>query len=218
MIQFFLIILRTQYNNHANEPVKHLDNQPEAKLISELKKGSLKAFDTIYDKYAKRLFAYSLQYTKSEEDAEEIVQDVFVRLWNSRTFLRQEETLRSLLFIMAKHHLINAYRTHVNSVTYEDYVDYQDSIAGGEDSSHALEYKEFVTILNKELHKLPITQQKVIRLSKFSQLNNREIAIELGLSEQTVKNQLSLGLKSLRNSLKNVTIWGNTLFLINNLI
>lgn len=85
------------------------DNEPQ--LILSLKNGSYKAFERIYQMYAKRLFAYSLQFTKSQEESEEIVQDVFMRLWTNRAKIRQEDTLRSLLFIMTKHYLINAFRT-----------------------------------------------------------------------------------------------------------
>ena len=72
--------------------------------------------------YAKRLFAYSLQFTKSQEESEEIVQDVFMRLWTNRAKIRQEDTLRSLLFIMTKHYLINAFRTKINQPEYEEYI------------------------------------------------------------------------------------------------
>ena len=84
--------------------------QNEHLLIADLKKGSKEAFDEIYRLYAGRLLAYCAQYTKCREDAEEIVQDVFVALWNSRQTIRQEETLRSLLFTISKHRVINAYR------------------------------------------------------------------------------------------------------------
>lgn len=193
------------------------DNLIEIKLISELKKGSLKAFDAIYDMYVKRLYVYCLQYTKSEEDAEEIVQDVFVRLWINRENIRQVETLRSLLFIMSKHHLINAYRTRINSPVYEDYVKYQDNISA-EVQGHPLEYEEFVKQLKTALYKLPVTQRQVIEMSKLKQLTNKEIALELELSEQTVKNQLSLGLKKLREDLKNLPILFWLLFSVNKLL
>ena len=74
--------------------------QTEAILIAELKRGSKEAFDRIYRLYAGRLLGYCLQYAKCREDAEEMVQDVFVSLWKHRESIRQEETLRSLLFTM----------------------------------------------------------------------------------------------------------------------
>ena len=108
-----------------------MDNQipsNERVLIGKLKEGSRQALDGIYHMYARRLFAYCKQYTKSVEDAEEIVQDVFVRLWNSRHLIQQEDTLRSLLFTMSRNLLINAYRSRINSPVYEDYVDCREEL------------------------------------------------------------------------------------------
>lgn len=179
--------------------------QNEHLLIADLKKGSKEAFDEIYRLYAGRLLSYCTQYTKCREDAEEIVQDVFVALWNSRQTIRQEETLRSLLFTISKHRVINAYRSTLNSPVYEDYVDYQNELPAGEDY-HRLEYEQYVRIVKDAIRRLPSTQQRVITLSRFSQLSNKEIAEHLSLSEQTVKNQLSIGLKTLRELLAKVLV------------
>ena len=182
--------------------MKDAVNLSEQRLIIELKRGSQKAFDDIYEMYSKRLFAYCLQYTKSVEDAEDIVQDVFVKLWINRENIRQEVTLRSLLFIMSKYSLINAYRSRVNSLLYEDYVATYMGAASENDMNSQLEYDDFVHHVKKILKDLPITQRSVVELSRIEQLNNKEIAEKLSLSEQTVKNQLSLGLKILREKLK----------------
>lgn len=184
----------------------------ESLLIQSLKNGSYKAFDRIYQMYAKRLFAYSLQFTKSQEESEEIVQDVFVRLWTNRSKIRQEETLRSLLFIMTKHYLINAFHTKVNQPEYEEYVHYRNELSV-DDTSHHLEYEEFLMKFHAILKALPETQQKVITLSKMKQLTNKEIAEKLSLSEQTVKNQLSLGLKILKERLGSLWIYVVLLFI-----
>lgn len=180
---------------------KHIEEN-EALLIHSLKNGSHEAFDKIYQMYAKRLYAYSLQFNKSPEESEEIVQEVFIKLWTNREKIRQEETLSSLLFIMAKHHLINAFRSRLNHPSYEEYINYKD-IASANDTHCQLEYQEFKKELKRALQTLPATQQNVITLSKIQQLSNKEIAKKLLLSEQTVKNQLSAGLKSLRQKLGN---------------
>lgn len=179
------------------------DNEPQ--LIFSLKNGSYKAFERIYQLYAKRLFAYSMQFTKSQEESEEIVQDVFMRLWTNRTKIRQENTLRSLLYIMTKHYLINAFRTKINQPEFEEYVHYRNELSVDE-TSQLLEYEEFIAKFHAILKTLPETQQKVITLSKIEQLTNKEIAEKLSLSEQTVKNQLSLGLKFLKEKLENIGI------------
>ena len=142
---------------------------------------------------------------RMQEDAEEIVQDVFVALWNSRETIRQEETLHSLLFTISKHRVINAYRSTLNSPVYEDYVDYQNELSAGEDCDR-VEYEQYVKIVKDAIRRLPSTQQRVITLSRFSQLSNKEIAERLSLSEQTVKNQLSVGLKTLRELLAKVLV------------
>lgn len=184
-----------QYN-----ALKNNTENREVLLIHSLKSGSHTAFDEIYRLYAKRLYAYSLQFTKSPEESEEIVQDVFLKLWINREKIRQEETLRSLLFIMAKHYLINAYRTKIKEPAYEEYVHYKDALPAG-DASFQMEYHDFLDQVYKTINTLPTTQKRVILLSKFKQYTNKEIAAKLSLSEQTVKNQLSIGLKALREKL-----------------
>jgi RNA polymerase sigma-70 factor (ECF subfamily) len=166
--------------------------------------------------YAKRIFAYCLQYAKLTEDAEEIVQDVFMQLWANRENIRQEESLRSLLFVIARHHLINAYRATVNSPVYEDYVDYQEKLAA-DDAGHSLEYEDFVGQIRKALGQLPPTQRKVIELSRLKGLSNSEVSEKLSLSLQTVKNQLSLGLKALREILDRTLILSCMLLFVNHL-
>lgn len=180
-------------------------NIAERNLIRLLKDGSNKAFDKIYQMYARRLYAYSIQFTKSSEEAEEIVQDVFVKLWQNKENIRQDETLCSLLFIMAKHLLINAYRSKVNNPVYEEYI-YHLDVLSVDNALYNLEYDEFLQKLYMEIRKLPSTQQKVIELSRMQQLSNKEVAEKLSLSEQTVKNQLSIALKTLRENLNKILI------------
>lgn len=177
----------------------------EQLIIAEFKRGSKEAFEQIYQMYAKRLLAYCFQYTKCYEDAEEIVEDVFVSLWNNRGKIRQEETLSSLLYTMSKHYVINAYRATVNSPVYEDYVAYQNELSTSEDH-YRLDYELYMKTIKNAIKQLPLTQQRVISLSRFSLLSNQEIAERLSLSEQTVKNQLSLGLKTLRMLLEKMSL------------
>lgn len=172
----------------------------EQHLILALKQGSHNAFDGIYRMYSKRLYAYSLQFTKSHEESEDLIQEVFIKLWTERENIKQTETLRSLLFIMAKHLLINAYRSRLNHPVYEEFVRYTETFSVN-DTHQKLEYEEFVHQVKKAIETLPSTQQKVIILSRMEQLPNKDIAQKLSLSEQTVKNQLSLGLKTLKEKL-----------------
>lgn len=178
----------------------------ESQLIRELKAGSVSAFNAIYKLYFKRLFSYCLKFVKSEEDTEEIVHDVFLRMWNMREDIRQEETLKSLLFIISRSYVINYFQRTVSSQSFEDYLDYKDQIFSDVESDHDLEYNDYLNMVMAQLDKLPDTQKKVIELTKLQQMSVRETAEKLSISEQTVRNQLSLGLKSLRLLLKKQTL------------
>ena len=173
----------------------------------------MKAFDEIYELYVRRLFAFCLKYTKSKENAEEIMEDTFVWLWKNRSTLEEADSVKPLPFLRAKHYLINAYRKVINSPVYEDYMDYIDH-HNSTTADSQLEYDDFVRQLNQMLAKLPKTQQEIIRLSKLEMLNNQEIAEKLNYSEQTVKNQLSMGLKQLRQLINNRTNLMWLLFLV----
>lgn len=126
---------------------------------------------------------------------------------------RGRQRKAAALFLRAKHYLINAYRKVINSPVYEDYMDYLDHYNSTTADSQ-LEYDDFVRKLNQMLAKLPKTQQEIIRLSKLEMLNNQEIAEKLNYSEQTVKNQLSMGLKQLRQLISNRTNLMWLLFLV----
>nr|WP_314755089.1 RNA polymerase sigma-70 factor [uncultured Prevotella sp.] len=175
----------------------------EDKLIEALGQDSHESFDIIYNMYAKRLYAYCMQYAKTAEDTEDIVQGVFCKLWINRRHIKERQSLKSLLFTIAHHAVIDAYRRRLFSPAYAEYIEYK--ATSEVDSSAQVEYEEFVDKLNTILESLPETQRNVIRKAKFQDMRNADIATELHLSEQTVKNALSTGMKTLRAKLASLT-------------
>lgn len=182
-------------------------------MIADLIENSHDAFNAIYEMYAKRLYAYCLQYAKSAEDTEDIVQGVFVKLWINRRNIKNKTTLKPLLFAMSRNALIDAYRHRLFSPIYEEFVEYKQSITI--ETYRHVEYQDFVMQIEKILKGLSDTQQKVIRLSKFQGMRNSDIAEELSISEQTVKNALSTGMKYLRSRLRSLMTFLGCCFLIN---
>ena len=171
----------------------------EPELIHGLRHGDVAAFTAIYRLYFRRLYVYCLQFTKSANDAEDIVQEVFTKLWTNRDSISSDDSVRALLFVMARNSLISAYRKTINAPAYADYIDYCNTI-GHEDVSR-LEYEEFVAKVKLCIGTLPNAQRQVVSMSKLDQLTNKEIADKLGINEQSVKNHLSLGLKTVRAQL-----------------
>ena len=192
-----------------------LDESSEATLIRMLVEGSQLAFRHIYDLYAAKLYAFCLQYTKSRNETDEIVQDAFIWLWNHRTELRQRNSLKALPFISIRHQLINAWRRNAKAPVYEDFIDYRDRLCGDRATDADFDYTEFLRVVRQQLDKLPQTQRRVIELSRFDNLAVRDIAQTLSLSEQTVKNNLSIGLKTLKKLLAEQSIVLLFLFYVN---
>lgn len=177
--------------------LKHIREEDEMEWIRRLKNDDVLAFEAMYYRYSGYLFNYCLEFTKSKENAEELVQDVFLKLWNFRKEIRTEQSMKGLLFTIARTRLLNSLSKNVRMVVYNDALE-QIDCASDDATDREVEYNEFVGRLNRAMNRLPAKQREIIRLSKIHHFTNRQIAEKLSLSEQTVKNQLSLGLKLLK--------------------
>ncbi len=105
---------------------------------------------------------------------------------------------------MAKHYLINAFRSNVNSCVYEDYLNYTDII--DDSASHKMEYDEFCVQLSDALNRLPEKQRRAIELSRFEGKSVDEIAEILNISKQTVYNNIHMGLQTAKMSVGGVDV------------
>lgn len=177
-----------------------MKNEIDALCIQQLKKGSQKSFNQIYDAYATRLYGYCYQYTKSKEETEELIHDLFVQLWQKRELIRDDLPIISLLYHILRNTLINRFRSQVNSPVYEMFTDYANHLHySTNDASKKIEYDDFYNQLNQFIQGLSPAQQKISRLKIFDAMSIDQIAEELNISKQTVKNQLTIALKYLRN-------------------
>ena len=175
----------------------------EEELVYQLKQESQDAFNRIYNMYSARLYAYCMQYVKSREDTEEIVQDVFIKLWINRHSIIHGEYLSAFIFKIAKNQIINRYKSRINSYVFEEYVNYyNEEQCSVSDTSAIVEYDDFCKSLKKAMKNLSSTQREVIECVKLNQMSVKETAVKLRLKEQTVKNALSAGLKVLKEILK----------------
>ena len=185
----------------------------ESELIELLRTGDTKAFSEIFQLHSKGIMRFCLSYIKNVEDAEEVVEDVFISLWENRKSIRSETSVLPFLVTCARNKILNLFRKKVNSPIYEEYVEVCHSNLILSTGESTIEYYEFENKLMEIIDTLPPTQQKVLRLSKFENLSNSEIAETLHLNVQTVKNALSSGLKILRDSIKKLQMTFLSLFI-----
>ncbi|PST81829.1 RNA polymerase subunit sigma-70 [Pedobacter yulinensis] len=170
----------------------------DAALLGQLRLNDRKAFAAIYERYWKQLLAIAFNHTREKETAEEIVQDVFVALWNRRN----EVAIRELGPYLATAIRFSVFRflqrrkrrreIETTQVTADHY-------SPGEEEVFALFLKSYI---NDAVEELPDKCRLVFRLSRDEGLTTKEIAEKIGIAEKTVEAHLGKGLKTLRLKLK----------------
>ncbi|MCK5730351.1 MAG: RNA polymerase sigma-70 factor [Draconibacterium sp.] len=170
--------------------------QSDSELVEKVRKGDLEAFDQIFKKYGNRLFGFALSYIKSKEETEDIVQDVFLKIWDTRKNLKKETSLKSYLFTIAYHDMCQVFRKkQIHDKFLEKRSDTSDATINME--MH-LEYKATLEQVNQLIDKLPKKQRVIFIKSRKEGKSSREIAEEMNLAPGTIDNNISGALKFLR--------------------
>ena len=182
------------------------ETEIHSNTIEKLKRGSYEAFDTLYDMYADSLYGFALLHTKSSVQAEDIVQETFLKLWNMRASLSVEGSFKSMLFTIAKNHVIDVFRQQINRPDFEDYIRFcEDEHLLDNTSVEKIYYDDFIDKLAIAKQKLTPAQRNLFEMSREEGMSNAEISERAAISdisEQTVKNHLSAALKILREELR----------------
>ena len=179
------------YNNNI------LDDK---ELTILLQTGDELAFTEIYNRYWDKLFSIAANKLKDLDEAEEIVQDIFVSLWKRRNELGSIETLSPYLAVSVKYRVIKFLDKRNNQQKYTDHRQRVTSIA--DDSTEQwIEFEELRSRLAMFVADLPEKCRLVYRLSRESGYSQKRIATELGISEKTVEAHLGKALKTLRTRL-----------------
>ncbi|MGE4587047.1 MAG: RNA polymerase sigma-70 factor [Mangrovibacterium sp.] len=181
-------------------------------LLILLKKGDIKAFDAIYHRYSYRLFRFALKYLREEADAEEIVQEVFVKIWEKRKFIDTAYSFNSFLFTIAYNSTISLVRKKIREKEHLLRMSIRQPAECSVDIIDELNYRELSSQIQSLLNELSPRQREIYKLSREKGLTLEEIASQLNLSVHTVKNHLVLALSFLRSHLDR-SIMVNMLFI-----
>jgi len=177
----------------------------DQKLVESLKKGDLFAFDQLFAKYSKKLYYFTKNYLDSKEDAEGLVQEVFLKIWEKRKELKEHLSFNAYIYTIT----YNAIRKHFRKKTREK--KYLYSYLKNFDETHNntamdIEYNNLRELADKTIEKLPKKRKEIFLLSRREGLNNEEIANRLHISKNTVENQMTQALRFLREQLGKETI------------
>ena len=174
-----------------------ISGQTDDELLILLQKGNERAFTTIYERYHKLLYVVAFKYLKDNDTAKDAVQQVFLKLWESRTLLSIQINLRNYLYTMLKNYLLNEIRNNYTALE-KNYELAQETIEYENEILEKLEEKEMNEQLYRAIGDLP-EQKKTVCLYKLEKgLSNQEIAEKMQISIPTVKAHYSQAIKLLR--------------------
>lgn len=170
------------------------------RVYQQLRKGDLEAFREVFHAYSDRVYAVAFRIHKNKEQAEEVVQEVFLKLWQNRADIDDHRSLWPLLFVIAKRICFNQLR----SMRYDTQAQkewFYRMEAATDEHQHSL--REMERLLRDSVFHLPPRQRQVWIMSREEGKSHKQIAQELGISPNTVKNNLVQTLKTLKTVFRN---------------
>ncbi|MEL7587322.1 MAG: RNA polymerase sigma-70 factor [Prolixibacteraceae bacterium] len=178
------------------------DSHTDRDLVLRLRADSSFAFQLLLDRYSPKLYRFSRSYLKSSIDAEEIVQEVFLKVWKLRRDISPEKPFDAFLFAIARNAVLNTIRKVKSQRAYLHYCSMfpeKNILTHEEVNFHELEHACRLAI-----DRLSPKRREIYRLSRESFFSNAEIADHLGISVKTVENQMTSALAEIRKTLRSL--------------
>lgn len=174
-------------------------------MLALIKGGDRSAFNEIYQRYWFKLYKKAFERIKSRDEAEDMIQDLFIDFWMKRETLIINVSLSAYLFTAIKYKVINYIEANIVRNNYlkslnNAVMDYDDA------TNQSLICRDTERWMDLEIQKLPPRVKRVFELSRQENLSIKEIAQKLEVSDQTVKNQIGKALKTIKVHLNNISV------------
>ncbi|GAA4332357.1 RNA polymerase sigma-70 factor [Flaviaesturariibacter amylovorans] len=179
--------------------MRNSDHSSEPDLLQLVAGGDEAAFATLFHNYRNKIYSIAYELSESHGVAEEIVQDVFLKMWQRRETLGEVQHFKAFLFTVTRNYVFSALKSMAQRKGLE-----QQAVAGMptyySDADNKLVQKEYAQILKKAVDSLPPKQKQVYLLVKEKGYTRNEAAAELQLSPETVKTHLAQAMRGIRAS------------------
>lgn len=177
---------------------EEVDNKAEIGLLISLKSGDRAAFGQIYKLYSLRIYWNILKMVKSEDDAKELLQDVFLKVWEKRALLDPLQSFRSYLFQISKFTVYNFIRKNNLEKKLKDYLSQENS----ELYTHVeelLSYKQSDAFIQEAIEQLPPQRKQIYKLCKIEGKSYEEVSKMMGISTSTISDHIVKATKFIKN-------------------
>ena len=172
----------------------------ERSLILRLIGGDEDAFCELYATYKNRLIYFAMRFLKSREYAEDVFQDAFTVVWQSRRFINPDASFSSYLYTIMRNRILNQLRNAANEEKLKESILSQ-ALDYTEDTKREVMLNDLKSLISHALQQLTPRQREIFEMSREAQLSHKEIADKLGISVNTVQEHISTSLKLIRTYL-----------------
>jgi len=170
-------------------------------IIRRLKKDDKSAVDELFGYYYPRLYHFSKSILKIETGIDDILQEVFVKIWLNRQKIINAGTFNAYIFTITKNEVLNLIRSSVKDHTFKDEL-YLRSVAEEYQTQNQLEYDEIKTGIDHIVSSLPEKRKQVFILSRTEGLSNKEIAQQLNISKKTIEDHITHAIKHIKSAMQ----------------
>ncbi|MEI7422020.1 MAG: RNA polymerase sigma-70 factor [Prolixibacteraceae bacterium] len=174
-------------------------------IINRLKRDEKSALDDLFGYYYPRLFHFSKSILKIETEIDDILQEVFVKLWLNRQKIGNVETFNSYIFTITKNEVLNLIRTNIRNNSFKNEL-FQRTVVEEFQLQSQLEFNEVKSGIDQVVSQLPEKRRQIFILSRTEGLSNKEIAQQLNISEKTVEDHITHAIKKIKTSLKEMGV------------
>lgn len=176
----------------------------EKKLLLSLSKGDREAFHIIFTQHFDKVKYFINAIIKSDADAEDLAQDIFVKIWNMKELMDHVNSLNAYMYKMARNSAISYTRRKSHNSVSLDTIEYSHVNASPEEEYYA---KEKELLIKLVLSNMSDQRRRIYEMSREAGFSNEDIAIQLNISKHTVENNISLALKNIKHALVSLSFF-----------
>ena len=179
-------------------PVNDINIAPD--LFQRIANGDEAAFRIFFDAYRISLFTFAYEFTRSSTDAEDLVQEVFIKVWKNRTRLADLDEPLYYIFAMARNRIFDYLKITARDKKRLEEIWRRIQVNNEDPYLHVI-MREETEVIDKAINCLPVNKAKVLRMSREQGMSHSQIAEAVGLSKSRIKNIIVESLKLIRNYL-----------------